>query len=106
MLPISLCELSDEIKEQNNGYTGSTRGDFTFQGAYVYKLSLDGFELKGRVTHLDSEDLLKNGYWGYYGDKAVHRSLYIDDVLYTISNSMIKMNSLGDLNEINSVALS
>jgi uncharacterized secreted protein with C-terminal beta-propeller domain len=105
VIPVSLCEISDEIKEKNNGYTGSISGDFTFQGAYVYKLNLDGFEFKGRITHLDEDDLLKTSYWGYYGSKAVHRSLYIDDVLYTISDSMIKMNNLDDLNEIKNVEL-
>ena len=33
------------------------------------------------------------------------RSLYIEDVLYTISNDMVKMNSLDDLSEINTLEL-
>ncbi|GAF69267.1 unnamed protein product, partial [marine sediment metagenome] len=58
VIPIRLCEISDEIKEQNNGDTGSIYGEATFQGAYVYRLSLeDGFELKGRITHAEGEDL-------------------------------------------------
>ena len=105
VIPVSLCEISEAIKEQNDGYTGNTRGDFTFQGAYVYKLSLDGFEYRGRITHMDDEDLTKSGYYGYYGSKAVERSLFIGDVLYTISDSMLKLNSLDDLSEINSVEL-
>ena len=95
----------DEVKEENNGYTGNIRGDFTFQGAYVYRLNLDGFEYRGRISHLENQDLIKTGYWGYYGSKEIHRSLYIDDILYTISDSMIKMNSLEDLTEINTVKL-
>jgi len=33
------------------------------------------------------------------------RSLYIGDILYTISNKMIKMNNLDDISEIKSVNL-
>ena len=106
VIPVSLFEIPDEIKQQNNDYTGSTYGEFTFQGAYVYRLSVeDGFEYKGRITHLDDEDILKTGYYGYYGSSSVTRSLYIEDVLYTISDNMVKMNDLGTLSEINSVNL-
>jgi hypothetical protein len=35
----------------------------------------------------------------------VERSLYIDDVLYTISDRMIKMNGLDDLSEVGRVEL-
>jgi inhibitor of cysteine peptidase len=105
VIPVSVCEIPDEVKEENDGYTGNIYGDFTFQGAYVYKLTLDGFEYRGRLTHLDQQDTIKTGYWGYYGDKEIHRSLYIGDVLYTISDKMIKMNDLGDLSELNSIEL-
>ena len=36
---------------------------------------------------------------------AVRRSLYMDDVLYTISAKKILMNSLKDMSEINEVEL-
>ncbi|UCB58524.1 MAG: beta-propeller domain-containing protein [Thermoplasmatales archaeon] len=105
VIPISLCEIADEIKEKNNGYTGNIRGDFTFQGAYVYRLNLDGFEYRGRISHLENQDIIKTGNWGYYGPKEIRRSLYIHNILYTISDSMIKMNSLEDLSELNSLKL-
>ena len=107
VLPVSLYEISDEIKEQNNEYTGSIRGRFTFQGAFVYKLSLEnGFELRGRITHRDDEPL-ENDYYCYWGSSSsdISRLLYIDNVLYTISDDMVKMNSLDDLSEINSIEL-
>ena len=67
---------------------------------------MDGLELRGRITHLeDSDDLLKSGYW-FYSDYAVERSLYIDNVLYTISNMKVKMNNLETLAEVNEVNLS
>ena len=109
VLPVNLCEISEEIKAQSNGYTGSNYGEFTFQGAYVYRLTIEnGFEYKGRITHRtdDIQNPTTTRSWGYYGSSSdVSRSLYIGDVLYTISNSMVKMNNLATLSELNSVAL-
>ena len=106
VIPVSVYEISDDIKAQYDNYTGSMYGEFTFQGAYVYRLSVDdGFEYKGRITHLDDEDILKSGWYGYWGSSSITRSLYIDDVLYTISNSMVKLNDLATLSEINSLSL-
>jgi len=105
VIPVRLCEISDEIKEQNPDYTGSIYGDPTFQGAYVYHLSLEaGFEFQGRITHADGEDL--GDWYGSWGSSTITRTLYIGNVLYTISNKMVKMNELDDLNEINEVLLS
>jgi len=104
VIPVRLCEISDEIKEQNNGDTGSIYGEPTFQGAYVYRLSLeDGFELKGRITHAEGEDL--GSWYGSWGSSTITRTLYIENVLYTISEKMVKMNDLDSLNEINDVLL-
>ncbi len=36
---------------------------------------------------------------------SVTRALYIDNVLYTISNNMVMMNSLSDLSQFGSVSL-
>ncbi|MEA2055532.1 MAG: beta-propeller domain-containing protein, partial [Candidatus Thermoplasmatota archaeon] len=96
VLPINLHELKDDNKHY---------ADLTFQGAYVYKLNLeDGFEYQGRITH-QNDDTFEDGYRWYKWPSQVTRSLYIDNVLYTISDSMVKMNSLEDLSEINSVEL-
>ncbi|UCD04518.1 MAG: beta-propeller domain-containing protein [Candidatus Woesearchaeota archaeon] len=74
-----------------------------WEGAYVFSLNLvDGFELKGRVTH--SNETKEDEYHYDYGSQ-IRRSLYIDNILYTISNKMIKMNDLDDLDEINEVDL-
>ena len=96
VLPINLHEFKDDDKNY---------ADLTFQGAYVYKLNLeDGFEYQGRITH-QNDDTFEDGYRWYKWPSQVTRSLYIDNVLYTISDSMVKMNSLDDLSEINSVKL-
>ena len=83
-------------------------GDYYKQSAYVFKITIeDGLELKGVVEHEEQTSNEDEDYsYRYDTGNSIKRSLYIDDVLYTISDSMIKMNSLADLSEINSVVLS
>jgi inhibitor of cysteine peptidase len=113
VLPINLYQISEE--EKNKEYTGwgIPYGTFTFQGAYVYKINLeDGFDLKGRISHypgkqMDEDD--KDDYSSYRlqqnWKRNVQRALYMDDILYTFSQEIIKANDLDDLDEINSVEL-
>jgi len=107
VLPISLYEISDEIKSEYEEYPGEY-GEFTFQGAYVIRLNLDGFDYRGRITHVSDDEKQENENWWFWRQSSAYisRSLYIEDVLYTISNKMVKMNNLDDLSEINIVELS
>jgi uncharacterized secreted protein with C-terminal beta-propeller domain len=80
VIPVSLVE------SESWGY-----GGYDWQGAYVFNISLDnGIVFRGGIDHSDS---------------SVSRSLYIDNVLYTISDGLVKMNNLADLSEINEVEL-
>ena len=64
-----------------------------FNGLYAYGIDLDkGFTLRGEVTH---NDLATSDY-----SKQIQRSLYIGDVLYTVSMAAIKANGLADFKEI------
>jgi len=113
IIPVSLYEITQEVKDRyiaSNG-TETLFGEFTFQGAYVYRLNLeDGFEFKGRITHQTPEEMQKqtDDYFWYWGSSStdITRTLYIGDVLYTVSDSMVKMNNLADLSDITRVALS
>jgi inhibitor of cysteine peptidase len=81
-------------------------GDPVYQGAYVFDISIvSGLQLRGRITHIDDPSELEQGYYYYYSPFSVERSLYIGDVLYTISQAKIKMNSLENLDYINEVGL-
>lgn len=91
-----------QVKDKGVGPSGfPSYGEFTFQGAYVYNVDLSsGFKLKGRITHLTGQDMLKAGSHWYSNDRAVERIVYIGNVLYTLSRGMIKANGMADLKEI------
>ena len=73
-----------------------TRQKEAANGAYVFKLTIEnGFELRGNISHMDSD------YWG----NNVRRSFYIDNVLYTLSEGLLKANSLSDLSELKAIEL-
>ncbi len=78
-------------------------GEVVWQGAYVLSVDLSGgIGLHGRVTHQNgTADPSRGVYLDYR--YAVHRSLYIGDVLYTISQAMVKANALADLSGLASV---
>ncbi len=70
-----------------------------WQGAYVFAISPEeGVKLQGKLEHRVSQ----NGE-SYYD--TVSRSLYIEDVLYTISEQQLKMYKLDNLNEIKKITL-
>jgi len=68
----------------------------SWQGVYVFKVDSSGISERGKISHTEKP---------YDYEYEVKRALYIDDILYTISNKKIKMNSLEDLQEINEVEL-
>lgn len=80
-------------------YDYSLEGYSTYTaGAYVFDISLtSGISLRGVIQHQTS---------GVWGDAGVQRSLYIEDHLYTISYSTLKVNRLSDLQEENSLIYS
>ena len=81
-------------------------GEFVFQGALVFNVSLEsGFGLRGKISHANAEDLKKMGEYYYGNGFDVKRSLYLDNVLYTVSDRYVKANDLSSLEEKASVAL-
>ena len=107
VLPVLLAELTAEQKASPD-HKANDYGSYTYQGAYVYNVSLEGgFTLKGRVTHVDNPGELGRDYgYSYYGaDDSVMRSLYIGSNLYTVSGAKIKVNRLSDLGEVATVKL-
>lgn len=72
-----------------------------WQGACVFKVTLaDGIVFRGSVTHVYFEGEMRNALY------HVKRELYIENVLYTVSDKMVKMSNLSDLSMINLIVLS
>jgi inhibitor of cysteine peptidase len=104
LLVIPVTEAKIDPSQYDGTVPDWAYGEPVWQGAYVFTISPDSLVLRGRITHMEDAETLKMGY--YYGyDYQVQRSLYIDNVLYTISSMKVKMNSLDTLTEINQVEL-
>ncbi|SCW59403.1 Secreted protein containing C-terminal beta-propeller domain [Paenibacillus tianmuensis] len=103
--PVTVAELKDKTGA-NTPENASKYGDFTFQGAYVYRLDLQkGFQLRGKITHLTGEDMNKAGQHWYGSERNIERLLYIGDTLYSSSPDMLKANDLNTLREVGSLQL-
>ena len=98
ILVIPVREVKGRYYDSKYGYY---RND-VWQGAYAFGLTKeDGFELKGKVTHAEKAD--DDAYYG--SPNAVRRSLYMGNVLYTISAKKIKMNDIDSIESLNEIEL-
>jgi inhibitor of cysteine peptidase len=104
VIPVSVAEIDESQYPQ--GVPSNAYGETVWQGAYAFNISLDqGIQLKGRITHIDNPSEIGQGYYYSYSPFSIQRSLYIGDVLYTISDAKIMMNNLENLDYINEVQL-
>jgi inhibitor of cysteine peptidase len=99
VIPVTVAKIDES--QYPYGVPSYAYGDTVWQGAYVFTISLELEEkiaLKGTITHIEDGNV-------YNALNHITRTLYIGNILYTISNNKIKMNSLSDLSEINTLAL-
>lgn len=103
VMPVTVAKLS--------GYNEPwATGERVWQGAYVFTVNPQvGVVFRGGITHLGNGEVPSYCYYGgYYEssncDRQVSRSLFIGEVLYTLSPTMMKMNSLTDLAQINVIS--
>jgi len=100
------------VSKTNYGVIDDTKTTETFeqqtgfwQGAYVFKITANGFTLRDGITH--QENLTSSQYYyGYDYNLWVHRALYIDNTLYTVSNAKVLLNNLDTLSMVADVNLS
>ena len=103
VIPVTVAEI--DPSRYPGGVPPNAYGEPVWDGAYVFHISLEqGLVFRGKITHSNGGAELS--IWRYYGSShSIKRSLYIDNVLYTVSDFKIKMNSLTDLGEINELIL-
>jgi len=71
----------------------------TYNGALVFNINTEEIELRGLIDHSGSLDS------NYYYRAGVERSLYIEDMLYTKSPNLIRINALDDLEGVKNIEL-
>ncbi len=91
------------ISEVTSRETGRYGYDYKYwDGAYVFEVSEDGFELLGKVKH----DSRSTSYYAWWDRASVTRSIIMDNELFTISNKYIKVNDLdNELDSLGSIEL-
>ena len=106
LLVMPILEKKVDLTKYSEKELARAYGDPVYQGAYVFDISIDnGLQVKGRITHIESPSDMEQDYYYFYSSFSVTRSLYIGDVLYTISDAKIKMNNLENLDYISEVEL-
>ena len=74
------------------------------EGYFVYNIDIEnGFKLKGTVTHEVSNERPEYNY--YYNRSRLLRGLYIEDNLYTVSETNVKVNNLDTLELISELKI-
>ena len=106
-IPINNFAEDFEIKSSDNLSTmvddwTKYNQNFIAEGYAVYNLNLiDGFDLRGIVTHdAPVSSRYENGRF-----TRLLRGIYIDKNLFTVSESMIKVNNLNDLTLVGQLVL-
>ncbi|MCF7795345.1 beta-propeller domain-containing protein [Patescibacteria group bacterium] len=75
-----------------------------FNGVLVFDTKDKEFNLRGKINHVKEYEE-ENDNWRRYYDNQVKRSLYIEDELYTISNNIVQINNLENLDLIKDINL-
>ena len=103
VIPVLVAEINEE--NYSNGVPPNRSGSYVWQGAYVFNVTLEqGLAFRGGITHLEDDSYLPSRYYSQ-SHYSIQRSLYIGNVLYTISNRKIKLNLLSDLSLVNEIEL-
>jgi uncharacterized secreted protein with C-terminal beta-propeller domain len=98
VIPVTVAKI--DPSQYPNGVPDSAYGTQVWQGVYVYNITLaDGLVLKGNITHAETPGLPP-------ATLFVTRALYIGNILYTVSQGKIELNSLVDLSLLKEISLS
>jgi len=97
--PKSVLAIPTTICEGGDANFGQYASRMTFSGLMVFDTSVtSGFRERGRVTHPATNPQGCNTWWTN-ANSEVQRSIFMDDFVFSISASRIKVNHLNNLNE-------
>jgi inhibitor of cysteine peptidase len=82
------------IPAYNYDYSNAAK---SYNGALVFNLQKTSIQLRGLVEHSAAKE--------YYYGAVVERSLYIENVLYTVSSGLIRANDIGTLGSLMNISL-
>jgi uncharacterized secreted protein with C-terminal beta-propeller domain len=98
VIPVTVAEI--DPSQYPNGVPDNAYGTQVWQGVYVYNITLSGgLVLEGTITHAETSGLPPSTLF-------INRALYIGNVLYTVSQEKIELNSLTDLSLLKEISLS
>ena len=103
VIPVLVAEL--DPSEYPGEVPDWAHGDYVWQGACLFDIFPEGIFYRGGITHIPDGVDLKSSYW-IYSEYFVERTLYIGNVVYTVSDSLVKMNDLESLDLLNEIELS
>jgi len=87
-LPMTICE---------GGGDGTYGQTMTFSGLMVFDASVaNGFGEHGRVAHSTPSDITCGNWWAN-AESAVKRSLFLDNYVYSVSDSELKVRDVNAL---------
>ena len=93
---------SDSYSSIVNSYTNYKKS-YVAEGYFVYNIDVEnGFDLKGIITH--EKNINKNSSY-YYSNSKLLRGLYVDNNLYTVSETAVKVNNLDTLELISELKI-
>jgi uncharacterized secreted protein with C-terminal beta-propeller domain len=94
--PVTVYEYNSNQKAVNGQMPDF--GTFAFSGAYIYDIDLiNGFTLRGAISHMSSQDMLQSSYWGGNPDLYIQRLLTIRENLYAASDKKLTSHNLNTL---------
>ena len=90
VIPAYSYEYSPTTGQQQSGYNG----------AFVFKITKNDIELRGLIDHSGGQSGQQ-----YYYQPMVERSLWINELLYTKSPNLLRVNKIDDLSSVKNVTL-
>ncbi|MFX1509739.1 MAG: beta-propeller domain-containing protein [Promethearchaeota archaeon] len=99
IIPVLLAEYTD-----NYTHEPFEHGDYVWQGAYIFYLNpaTATLTIRHQITHLADPDVLHDDIYKWQSH-FITRSLYINEVLYTLSPSTLRFHNLTDFTPLGEI---